>query len=76
MLTPTDVTVLTIAAGPSAHNGRLAAEIHRELGWTETRWAQRLNVLIDDPAALEYTPDVVRRWRRLRAGRKRGPLGD
>lgn len=39
---------------------------------SSTRYYLELNRLIDDPAALEYAPDVVRRWRRLRAGRKRG----
>ena len=38
---------------------------------TTTRYYQVLNGLLDDPAALEFDPMLVKRLRRMRAGRQR-----
>ena len=47
-----------------------AEAVEAELGLTVTRYFQELNRLLDDPAALAYSPIVVKRMRRLR-GRDR-----
>ncbi|GED96439.1 DUF3263 domain-containing protein [Gordonia crocea] len=46
--------------------------ITRELGMTPTRYFQRLNALLDDPAALAHNPALVRRLQRVRAQRDTG----
>lgn len=46
-------------------------EIKRLFDLTPTRYYQILNGLLDDPAALEYDPLLVKRLRRLRATRQR-----
>lgn len=47
---------------------KLEAIIHR-FGWNSTRYYQRLNMIIDDPAALAEDPVLVNRLRRLREQR-------
>lgn len=39
--------------------------------WSPTRYYQRLNALLDAPAALAHDPVLVGRLRRLRASRRR-----
>ncbi|MFT4199826.1 DUF3263 domain-containing protein [Gordonia sp. (in: high G+C Gram-positive bacteria)] len=46
--------------------------IDRELGLTPTRYFQRLNALLDDPEALAYSPQLVRRLQRIRSQREAG----
>lgn len=56
--------------------GWFTAEVPKEqaimanFGISVTRYYQRLNGLIDDPAALEYKPLLVKRLRRLRSQRQ------
>lgn len=45
--------------------------IHDELGLSPTRYYQLLNAVLDDPAAWEYDPVLVRRLRGLRSSRRR-----
>lgn len=45
--------------------------IRERFGLSAARYYQLLNRLIDDPEALRYDPMLVRRLRRLRAGRRR-----
>lgn len=45
--------------------------IRDEFGLTATRYYQLLNVLLDDPAALEHDPVLVQRLRRVRSTRTR-----
>lgn len=54
--------------------GHKAQAIRELFGETETRYHQRLNALLDDPAALAYAPTVVNRLRRLRDERRRTRL--
>ena len=44
--------------------------IMERFGCSTTRYYQRLNTLIDDPAALDYKPLLVKRLRRQRAQRQ------
>ena len=44
--------------------------IMERFGCSTTRYYQRLNTLIDDPAALGYKPLLVKRLRRQRAQRQ------
>jgi Protein of unknown function (DUF3263) len=46
--------------------------IRDTFGLSTTRYYQLLNVLLDEPAALEHEPVMVQRLRRLRASRTRG----
>lgn len=43
--------------------------IQREFNITATRYWQKVNRLLDDPAAAEYAPTTVARLRRIRATR-------
>jgi hypothetical protein len=51
------------------HAGSKEQAIRERFGIAATRYYQRLNALIDLPAALEFDPVVVGRLRRLRASR-------
>lgn len=58
--------------------GRKEQAIRDEFGYSTTRYYQRLNTLIDDPAALATAPQLVNRLRRLREqrrGLRRNPAG-
>jgi hypothetical protein len=61
-----DVAVLQAeAARPGMTEGQ-RTQAALQLGMSATRYAQRLNRLLDDPAALEQHPVLVNRLRRLR----------
>lgn len=51
--------------------GAKEAQIRELFGESATRYHQRLNHLVDRPAALAYAPTTVNRLRRLRAARQR-----
>lgn len=51
--------------------GAKEGAIRDRFGISSTIYYQRLNALLDQPAALEYDPMGVRRLRRLRAARQR-----
>lgn len=51
--------------------GAKEAAIRERFDESSTRYYQRLNALIDTPAALAHNPMLVRRLRRLRAARAR-----
>lgn len=53
------------------HAGAKESVIRERLGWSSTTYYQRLNTLLNDPAALEHAPMVVNRLRRLREQRQR-----
>lgn len=50
--------------------GSKEAAIRDLFDWSATRYHQRLNWLIDQPAAEAYAPSVVHRLRRLREQRR------
>lgn len=65
-MTPTDLRILDTCHLPPARREHVAAE----LGMMAVQYHQRLNALIDDPAAEEARPVVVHRLRRLREARR------
>lgn len=69
-MTDLDVAVLEAElARPGMTEGqRTTAAL--QLGLSSTRYAQRLNRLLDDPAAVETYPVLVNRLRRVRAARR------
>jgi hypothetical protein len=71
VLTDEDKTVLDLEACRFVNFGRKEVEIRERLGMTSTRYFQRLNHLIDQPAALAHSPVLVNRLRRLRTLRAR-----
>lgn len=64
-------TVLELEASWWRYAGAKEAAIRERLGWSSTRYYQVLNALLDDPAALEHSPMVVNRLRRVREERRR-----
>lgn len=66
-----DRRVLDFAARTYDSNGRRDAAITAELAMTPTKYHQRLNSLVDTPAAERYAPVVVHRRRRLRHHHRR-----
>lgn len=67
-LTPQDKEILDLEARWWRLAGLKQAAI-RDLGYTPTRYYQRLNYLIDTEPALAYAPATVNRLRRLRGAR-------
>ena len=57
------------------HAGAKEQAIRDLFGVSSTRYYQLLNALLDNPAALEYDPVLVKRLRRLRATRSRARTG-
>jgi hypothetical protein len=55
------------------HAGAKEQAIRDTFGLSATRYYQLLNALLDEPAAVEYDPGLVRRLRRLRSSRTRRP---
>jgi hypothetical protein len=56
--------------------GAKEAAIRNLFGVPPTRYYQTLNALVDRPDALASDPLLVRRLRRVRAGRRRGRTSD
>lgn len=70
-LTDHDRQLLDFAALTWRTAGAREAAIRERFDLSATRYAQRVNALIDDPAALAYAPVTVNRLRRLRDRRAR-----
>lgn len=68
-LTDDDKALLDFAAKWWRTAGAQHGAIIAELGLTPTRYFQRLNQLLDDPAALAHNPTLVRRLQRVRSQR-------
>lgn len=66
-----DREVLDFAALRFQYAGGREEQIRQRLDMTPTAYAQRLNRLLDSPAAAIYSPTVVARLRRLRDQRLR-----
>ncbi|MFN8147918.1 MAG: DUF3263 domain-containing protein [Candidatus Nanopelagicales bacterium] len=71
MLTDTDRAILALERAWWRNPGSKEQRIRAEFGWSATRYYQRLNELLDEPAALEAEPMVVRRLKRIRDQRRR-----
>lgn len=71
MLTDTDRTLLAIEARTYTHRGAHEQALYEETGLSPTRAYQRLNQLLDVPAAWEHAPTTMGRLHRQRADRAR-----
>ncbi|MEV0151607.1 MULTISPECIES: DUF3263 domain-containing protein [unclassified Nonomuraea] len=70
-LTQRDLDLLAFERQWWRHAGAKEQAIKETFGFSATRYYQLLGELIDKPAALEHDPMLVKRLRRLRAGRQR-----
>lgn len=68
-LTDADKALLGFAARWYRYPGAQEQAMRDELGLSATTYWRKVNVLIDDPAALAYAPTTVNRLRRLRTER-------
>lgn len=69
MLIDTDKRLLEIAGGFYKYEGARDQAYRDASGYTATRAAQRVNTLLDDPEALAWNPQLVKRLQRLRSTR-------
>ena len=74
-----DLAILAFERQWWKYAGAKEEAIRREFGISPTVYYQQLSALIDDPAALEADPLLVRRLQRQRAARRqqraaRGPM--
>lgn len=70
-LSERDATVLAFERGWWRYSGAKERAIREQLDLSATQYYQILNRLIDDPAALQAEPMLVKRLQRLRASRQR-----
>lgn len=70
-MTETDRAILALEGRLWVHRGAKEQAIWSELGLRPTRYYQRLNALLEDPAACEAYPVLTSRLRRQRAARSR-----
>ena len=73
-LTDTDHRVLAFERAWWKYAGAKEAAILDTFGWNATRYYRHLGKLIDKPAAMVADPMLVKRLRRIREERVRGPL--
>lgn len=74
-LSDVDRAVLALERRPWPLRGAKEQAIHDQFGWSPARFYQRLNAILDDPAAVQADPAFVwtlirrrERSRRLRSG--------
>ncbi|HQF04120.1 MAG TPA: DUF3263 domain-containing protein [Phycicoccus sp.] len=70
-LSERDRQILTFERQWWKYAGSKESAIKELFDMSSTRYYQVLNGLIDDPAALEHDPMLIKRLRRLRASRQR-----
>lgn len=70
-LSDRDIEILDVERLWWQYAGAKETEIRRRFDMSATRYYQELNNLIDRQEALAYDPLLVKRLRRLRAGRQR-----
>lgn len=70
-LSERDREILTFERQWWKYAGSKESAIKELFDMSSTRYYQVLNGLIDDPAALEHDPMLIKRLRRLRASRQR-----
>ncbi|MFA5885602.1 MAG: DUF3263 domain-containing protein [Acidimicrobiia bacterium] len=66
-----DRALLDFERGWWQEPGPKGSRIRAELGYSPTRYYERLAALLDDPVAFAYDPLTVMRLRRLRDQRRR-----
>lgn len=70
MLSDNDGALLDFERRWWKHPGEKDAAIRDRFGISATRYYQRINRLLDDPAAYEHDAALVKRLRRLRSSRQ------
>lgn len=70
-LSDRDTAILAVESRTWLRPGAKEQHVFEHLDLSATRYAQILNRLLDDPAALEHDPQTVWRLRRLREARVR-----
>lgn len=68
-LTDEHRAILEFERGWFKYNGAKEGRIRERFGMSPTEFYAKLNWVIDQPAALEYDPILVRRLRRMRDAR-------
>jgi len=69
-LTDAELAILRFEGLWFRHAGSKEAAIRHQFGVTPTKYYQRLNQLLDIPAAMVAQPQTVARLRRLRSARR------
>lgn len=69
-LSDNDRAILDFAKTAPRHPGHLVNKVREAFDMGETSYYQKLNRLLDHPAALEYDPATVNRYRRIREQRQ------
>jgi hypothetical protein len=69
--TEEDRAILHLAAERWSQAGGKVQAMHDRFGLSDTRFAARVNRLLDDPEAERAEPTIVRRLARLREARRR-----
>lgn len=69
-LTEEQQTILDLENQRWKYQGAKDAAIRERLGWSATRYYLEMNRLIDTQAALQASPLLVKRLRRLRSRRR------
>lgn len=64
-------SILSIEARTYLHAGIKEQQVRQSFGWSMTRYAQRLNTLIDSELALQIDSVTTRRLQRVRESRQR-----
>ena len=72
MLSEDDRALLDLEACGWVHEGTKLGAIGWRLDLRPAAYYQRLNALLDDPAALEYAPALIYRLRERRERARRG----
>jgi hypothetical protein len=70
-LSDRDIEILDFERSWWKHAGSKEQAIRGRFDMSATRYYQLLNELLEDPAALEYDPILVKRLKRLRTYRQR-----
>jgi hypothetical protein len=70
-LTDRDAEILDFERSWWKHAGQKEQAIRERFDMSATRYYQLLNDLLEDPAAMEHDPILVKRLRRIRAYRQR-----
>ncbi len=74
-LTEQETAILDFECGWWLQGGSKQAAIREQLGMSAAKYYQLLGLVIEDPAALDYDPLLVRRLRRTRLERRRVRVG-
>lgn len=69
-LDATDLAIIALETKAWRYAGAKETAVRDQLGMSPTRYYQRVNALIDNPAALAHAPGPLQRLRRLREARR------